>query len=66
MVPSVVSECCAEERTIDHAVLHCPIHQPPCGVHGLTFPGDETIKWLLTPDLISSAAKDLIEKLLIR
>jgi len=26
--PSVTCECGAEEQTVDHVVLHCPIHRP--------------------------------------
>jgi len=36
MAPSGVCECGAEEQTLDHVVLHCPIHRPPHGVDGLT------------------------------
>jgi len=34
--PSAACECGAEEQTVDHAILHCLIHQPPHGAHGLT------------------------------
>jgi len=37
-------ECGAEEQTVDHVVIHCPIHRPPFGVHGLTHLDDETIE----------------------
>jgi len=40
-------ECGAEEQTIDHAVLQCPIHRPPHGLQGLKVLDDETIEWLL-------------------
>jgi len=35
MAPSAAYECGAEEQTVDHVVLHCPIHRPPHGLHGL-------------------------------
>jgi len=47
MTSSAACECGAEEQTVDHVVLHCPIHRPPHGLHGLTVPDDETIEWLL-------------------
>jgi len=47
MAPSAACECGAEEHIVDHAVLHCPIHRPPHGQHGLTVLDDETIEWLL-------------------
>jgi len=37
----------AEEQTVDHVVLHCPIHRLPPGVQGLTVLDNETIEWLL-------------------
>jgi len=40
-------ECGTEEQTDDHVVLHCSIHWPPCGVHGLMVLDDLTIEWLL-------------------
>jgi len=40
-------ECGAEEQTVDHVVLECPIHRPPYGLHGLTVLDDETVEWLL-------------------
>ena len=40
-------DCGAEEQTVDHVVLQCPIHRPPVGLHGLTVLDDETIEWLL-------------------
>jgi len=42
MAPSAACECGAEEQTVDHVVLHCPIHRPPHGVHGLKVLDDET------------------------
>jgi len=47
MAPSAVCECGAKEQTVDHVVLHCPIHRLPYGAHGLTVLDDETIEWLL-------------------
>ena len=47
MASSEACQCGAEEQTVDHVVLQCPIHRPPHGLHGLTVPDDETIKWLL-------------------
>ena len=47
MASSAACECGAEEQTVDHVVLQCPIHRPPHGLHGLTVLDDETIEWLL-------------------
>jgi len=47
MASSAVCECGAEEQTVDHVVLQCPIHRPPHGLHGLTVMDDETTEWLL-------------------
>jgi len=47
MASSVTCECGAEEQTVDHVVLRCPIHRPPHGLHGLTVVDDVTIEWLL-------------------
>jgi len=46
-------ECGAEEQTVDHVILQCPIHRSPHGLHGLTVLDDETIQWLLNtcPDI---------------
>ena len=44
---SAACECGAEEQTVDHIVLQCPIHRPPYGLHGLTVLDDATIEWLL-------------------
>jgi len=46
---SVTCECGAEEQTICHVVLLCPIHQPPHRLHGLKVPDNETIERLLHP-----------------
>jgi len=47
MASSAACECGAEEQSVDHVVLHCPIHQPPHGLHGLAVLDNETIEWLL-------------------
>jgi len=47
MASSAACECGAEEQTVDHVLLQCLIHRPPCGLHGLTVLDDETIEWLL-------------------
>jgi len=47
MASSAACECGAEEQTVDHVVLRCPIHRPPPELHGLTVLDDETIEWLL-------------------
>jgi len=53
-------ECGAEEQTVDHVVLQCPIHRPPHGLHGLTVLNDETTEWLLNtcPEISRSQAVD--------
>jgi len=48
MASSAACECGAEEQTVDHFVLQCPIHRAPHGVHGLMVLDDETIEWLLS------------------
>jgi len=47
MASFAACECGAEEQTVDHVVLQCPIHRPPHGLHGLTVLDDETTDWLL-------------------
>jgi len=47
MASSAACECGAEEQTVEHVVLQCPIHRSPHGLHGLTVLDDETIEWLL-------------------
>ena len=47
MSSSAACECGAEEQTVDHVVLQCPIHRPSHGLHGLTVLDDETTEWLL-------------------
>jgi len=36
MSPSAACECGTDVQTVEHVVIHCPIHRPPYGVHGLT------------------------------
>ena len=61
MASSVVCECGAEEQTVGHVVLQCPVHQPPDGLHDLTVLDDETIKWLINafPEIQCRQAVDL-------
>jgi len=47
MTSYAACECGAEEQTVDHVALQCPIHQPPHGLHGLTVLDDETTESLL-------------------
>jgi len=47
MASSVACECGAEEQTVDHVVLQCPIYRPPHGLHCLTVLDDDLIEWLL-------------------
>jgi len=63
MASSAVCECGAEEQTVDHVVLQCPIDRPPHGLHGLTVQDDETTEWLLNICTRSSAAKQWFEQL---
>ena len=58
MASSVACECGAEEQTVDHVVLQCPIHRPPHGLLGLTVLDDETIEWLLNncPEILRGQA----------
>jgi len=44
---SAACECGAEEQTVDHVVLHRPVHRPSHGLHGLTVLDDETTDWML-------------------
>jgi len=41
-------ECGAEEQTVDHVVLQCPIHRSPHGLHGMIVLDDEAIELLLS------------------
>ena len=36
MSSSAACECGAQEQTVDHVFLQCPIHRPPHGAHDLT------------------------------
>ena len=47
MASSVACECATEDQTVNHAVLQCPIHRPPHGLHGLTVLDNKTTEWLL-------------------
>ena len=47
MASSAACEFGAEERTVDHVILQCPIHRSRHGLHSLTVLDDETIEWLL-------------------
>ena len=47
MTSFAACECGAEEQTVDHVVLQCPIQRPPHGLHGLTVLDDETTERLL-------------------
>jgi len=57
MASSAACECGAEEQTVDHVVLQCPIHRPPHGLHGLTVLDDDTRNGCSTPASKYSAAK---------
>jgi len=63
MASSAVCESGAEEQTVEHVVLQCPIHRPPNGLDGLTVVDDETTEWLLNTYPESSAAKQWIKEL---
>jgi len=43
LVPSAACERGAEEQTVDHVVLHCPIRSHSHGQHGLAVLDNETI-----------------------
>jgi len=43
MTSSAACECGAEEQTVDHVVLQCPMDQLPHELQALTVPDDETI-----------------------
>jgi len=53
-------ECGAEEQTVDHIILQCPIHVSPHGLHRLTVLYDETIQWLLNtcPEICCGKVED--------
>jgi len=44
MASPAACECDTEEQTVDHIVLHCLLHRPPNGLHGLMVLADETIQ----------------------
>jgi len=46
--PSTACERGVEEQTVEHVVLHCPIHRPPHGFNSLMVLDDEAIDWLLS------------------
>jgi len=56
---SVFCEWGAEEQTIDHVILQCPIHWPPHGLHGVMVLDDEIIEWLqhLPRDLVRPSTR---------
>ena len=54
MTPCAACKCDAEEQTVDHVVLQCPIHRPP---HGLKVRDKDTFESLLNNSPRSSAAK---------
>ena len=62
MASSAACECGAEEQTVDHVILQCPIHRPPHGLHGLTVLNDETTEWLFNTCPKSSATKQWIKE----
>ena len=47
MASSAACECGAEEQTVDHVVLQCPIHRPLHRLHGLAVQDVETTQWML-------------------
>ena len=42
LASSAKCECGANEHTVDHIILTCPIHRAPRGIIGLTVLDDET------------------------
>ena len=46
LAPSPNCKCGASEKTADHVLTACPIHQAPHGARGLTVLNDETRCWL--------------------
>jgi len=64
MASSAACVCGAEEQTVDHVVLRCPIHRPPNGLHGPTALDDERqSNGRSTPAPRSSWAMQLLEEL---
>ena len=60
MASSAACECGAEEQTVNHVVLQCPIHRPSHGLYSLTVLDDETNEWLLNtcPEMWRGRAVD--------
>jgi len=63
MALSAACECGAEEQTVDHVVLHCQIHRPPHGAHGLVVWMKKQLIGFSTPAPRSSAFKQWFEEL---
>ena len=68
---SAACECDAEDQTVNHAVLQCPIHRPPHGLHGLTVLDYETIRLAvdhLPRDLVrpSSGLQELAQTMMMK
>jgi len=59
MTSSAACECGAEEQTVDHVVLQCPINRPPLGLHGMTALDDKTTEWLLIVLLVEIEMENL-------
>jgi len=62
MASSAACEYGAEEQTVDHVVLQCPIERPPHGLHGLTVLDDQTTEWLLNTCPEIQAAKQWLKE----
>jgi len=68
---SAACECDAEDQTVNYVVLHCPIHRPPHGLHGLTVLDYETIRLAvdhLPRDLVrpSSGLQELAQTMMMK
>jgi len=63
MASSRTWECDAEEQTVDHLVLQCPIHRPPHGLHLWRFWTMRQSNGCLTLAARSSAAYQWFEEL---
>jgi len=61
-IPSAAYKDGAEEQTVDHVVLQCPIHRPSHGLHGLTVMDDEPIELLLNTCLEISCGQAVVWK----
>ena len=46
LAQSATCDCGAEEQTVDHVVLDCPVFRLPHGTLGLRNLDDETLQWL--------------------